>query len=120
MPFITPLVIQSLRRTKYRRLMRPLLWKSLDGTAVEVPSGFKTDYASIPKFLRSYIDQDSGKMRDAAVIHDYMYAVALFSREQCDDYFKEAMRDLGMRRGKAWVAWAAVRMFGSSSYKKQL
>ena len=119
MPFLTELVVESVRGTPYRILRKPLIYKNGVGDYIAVPVGFKTDYASIPKILRSYIDQDSGRIRDAAVLHDYLYTTCILSREASDHYFHEAMIGLGMPKFKAWIAWKSVRMFGKSSYKSR-
>ena len=116
MPFLSELVVESVRGTPYRILKEPLLYLNGVGDYIVVPRGFKTDYASIPKILRSYIDQDGGRIRDAAVLHDYLYSSRILSKEASDYYFKEAMLSLGMPKRKAWICWKAVRWFGGSSY----
>ncbi|NOR64552.1 MAG: DUF1353 domain-containing protein [Candidatus Scalindua sp.] len=116
MPFLNDLVVKSIRGTDQRKLQQGLVFASKDGTIVVARKDFITDYASIPKFLRSWIDQDSGRIRDAAVIHDYLYHIGVvrdITRKQADNYFFEGMRDLGMGWIKACAAWLAVRVCGS-------
>ena len=120
MPFTSPLITQSVRGTPFRILIASLTYLPTKGNFIVVPARFLTDFASIPKFIRGWIDQDSGQIRDAAVVHDYLYSLGGstgYSRKRSDAIFKEAMLSLGMNRFKAWSAWSAVRMFGGSSYK---
>lgn len=119
MPFLSDLIVKSVRGTEERVLNRALVYEARNKELIVVPRGFKTDYASIPGFLRGWIDQDSGQIRDAAVLHDYLYSIGKelgYSRYDADYYFYEAMRSLGMGRIKAWTAWVAVRSFGRSHY----
>jgi hypothetical protein len=42
------------------------------GNTINVPIGFKTDFASVPRLLWSIIPR-WGKYGNAAVIHDFLY-----------------------------------------------
>ena len=101
------------------------------GIVIGVPAGFVTDFASIPQVLWNILPP-VGKYGKAAVIHDYLYcsggrvitvpqagrALKLYySREQCDDIFREAMEVLGVGRIKRNLMWLAVRAFGGPSFK---
>ncbi len=114
MPFLTELQIHSIRGTDDRVLLKPLVWISDQEVKfiVRVPSGFKTNYASIPQFARGLIDNDSGQIRDAAVLHDYLYAETRYTRQFGDWVLRVAMNDLGAPWWKRWAVWAAVRTFG--------
>lgn len=115
MTFVTDLLVAPVRGTDQRVLRGALVYIAEDGQVYVVPSGFSTDYASIPKFLRSWIDQDSGQIREAAVLHDWLYSQGSLSgvtRMRADALFYEAMRRLGMPMLRARAAWFAVRLFG--------
>lgn len=115
MPFLTKLVIESVRKTDDRVLLKPLVWHSEELVMVIlVPSSFRTNFASIPSFLRGIIDNDAGYIRDAAVVHDYMYSKKFYSRKLADKCLRLGMKDLGASWFKRWVAWSAVRLFGGS------
>lgn len=89
---------------------------------ITVPTGFKTDLASIPKAFQNIFDP-AGPWMPAAIIHDFLYSKFSdqhfkLSRKQCDDIFLEAMYNLGI----GWernVIYAAVRIGGWASFKKQ-
>ena len=84
MPFLTDLVVKPIRGTSMRELQSALEYESNDGYVYTVGRGFITDYASIPKMLRAWIDQDSGYIREAAVLHDYFRFTPRVDRRQGD------------------------------------
>jgi hypothetical protein len=65
-------------------------FSDLLGREVEVPAGFETDFASIPKFIWSVLPQH-GRYDRAAVVHDFLYRTGGVQRGQADDVFREAM-----------------------------
>ena len=88
-----------------------------------VPTGFRTDGASIPRAFWPIIGP-MGPYLGAAVLHDYLYSNAsngrfTSTRKQADDLFLEAMFNLGV----LWIhrnpIHLAVRLFGWRSYKKR-
>lgn len=77
---------------------------------IKVPSGFDTDFASIPRIFWSIL-HPTGLYGKAAVIHDYTYRHRLYSRKKCDDIFLEGMKVLGVDSWKCFVIYWAVRLF---------
>ena len=125
MPFKTDLDMRSIRGTKYRELLNPLRYYSKEkGITITVPVGFKTDFASIPRLVRPFIDNDSGQIRDAAVIHDYLYSNEStdyhpqVDRMQADEILMEGMRDLGANWLKRHIVHSSVVVAGWMFYKK--
>lgn len=84
--------------------------------AVEVPSGFVTDFASIPPIFFSVLRPD-GEYAYAAVIHDYLYWTQVRSREEADEILKLAMQDLKVDSVKLTAIYEAVRHFGGKAWK---
>lgn len=82
---------------------------------IKVPSGFETDFASIPRLLWRVLPKNS-TYDGAAVLHDYGYAGHL-SRCESDDLFYEAMIVLGVPPWKARLMFYAVRVFGGFAYR---
>jgi len=78
---------------------------------IEVPAGFKTDFASVPRMLWNIIPPD-GNYTQAAVLHDYMYFRQLFKRSKCDKIFLEAMEVLKVSLWKRKIMYQSVRLFG--------
>ena len=119
--FLTNLNITSVRGENTRRLLDQFVVK-YDGYYIVVPRGFETDYASIPKFVpRFIVDQDDAIIREAAVIHDYLYSRisgTQLTRHTADTILYYGMLALGSPRWKAELVHLAVRLFGWLFYKK--
>lgn len=82
-----------------------------------VPEGFVTDFASIPKIFQPIIKPD-GPHAKAAVIHDYCYYTACYSKIRSDQIFLEAMRVLNIEEWKRNVMFTAVLLFGWCAWYK--
>ena len=93
--------------------------KPLSGDRITVPSGFETDYASVPRFLWS-IFPPRGNHEAAALIHDYLYKNNLRTRKEADDIFLEAMIVLGVSVIKRQTMHKAVRAWGWVPWRKGL
>jgi hypothetical protein len=83
--------------------------------AVEVPTGFVTDFASIPPIFFSVLRPD-GEYAYAAVIHDYLYWTQLRPREEADEILKLAMQDLKVDSVKLTAIYQAVHRFGGKAW----
>jgi Protein of unknown function (DUF1353) len=128
------------QETVFWRLDKPFWYRSRFGI-IEVPAGFKTDFASIPPvcsigllvLLAGYSIPSlfwlgvlliaispkllhTGSYSRAAVIHDYIYKTRMFCRKNCDGILYEAMGDCGTAMWKRLLIWANVRMFGWMFY----
>jgi len=60
------------------------------GETINVPVGFKTDFASVPRFLWGIIPR-WGKYGNAAVVHDFCYWQQYYTRKRADEIFLEGM-----------------------------
>jgi len=78
---------------------------------ITVPSGFITDFASIPKIFHSFIE-DKDKYNKAAVVHDWLYNSRIYDRKTADKIFLEAMTVLNIHPIKRHIFYFAVRLFG--------
>lgn len=114
-----------------------------DSFKVIVPEEFITDLASIPKPFWSLLGlKPDGLYRDAAIVHDYLYAfrglppknrlktlkvsidggasfvgaTSPLSRKECDKIFLEMMEGAGVDGWKAKVMHRAVRLFGEGPW----
>ena len=85
----------------------------------EIPAGFITDGASIPRFLWAIIDPPfKSDYIEVYVEHDYDYSVGVISRKDADDKMLEGLKAKGMGYFKRYTIYFAVRMFGASHYNK--
>lgn len=87
---------------------------------VAIPTGFLTDFASMP--LGVVYKSPGGKWDKPAVVHDCLYKSARLSvegagsrpvtRKDADDIFKEAMKVAGVGAFDRAVIYAGVRLGG--------
>lgn len=88
---------------------------------IVIPTGFETDFASIPKVFHSFINP-AGKVRAAALVHDYLYSKRgvlphkTYTRKECDEIFLELMQVVGVAYWKSLTMYYAVWLFGKSSW----
>jgi len=73
-----------------------------------VPSGFVTDFASIPRAFWSALRPD-GDYAYAAIIHDYLYWTQPVPRATADDILRFAMQDLSVESTTVTLIYRAVR-----------
>ncbi|EEU6555214.1 DUF1353 domain-containing protein, partial [Salmonella enterica] len=85
---------------------------------IEVPAGFVTDLASVPRIFWTILPPD-GKYAKAAIIHDWMYDNALRTKKEADLIFLDGMTVLGVPKWKRIIMYYAVRLFGRGSYSER-
>ena len=85
------------------------------GNTIDVPIGFMTDFASVPRPLWALLPR-WGKYGNAAVIHDYCYWEQRFTRKRSDDIFREAMQVLDVSKWQIFLMYYAVRLGGSLAW----
>ena len=81
------------------------------GDVIDVPIGFRSDFASVPRLLWVFLPP-WGKYGNGAVIHDYLYWVRTRPRREADGIFFEAMGVLGVSPVQRYPMYWAVRLFG--------
>lgn len=103
------------------------------GEIYHIPAGFKTDGASIPRFLWRVCGTPLDVPRVyAALVHDWLYSGgipntarlhdALYSggpvvtRAEADALYRDLQIALGVSRFKACVEWGALRVCGGSHW----
>ena len=85
------------------------------GETINVPVGFTTDFASIPRLFWTILPK-WGRYGNAAVIHDYLYYSQMYSRKRSDAIFLEAMGVLTVPGWKKLPIFWAVRFFGFTAW----
>lgn len=98
-------------------LLSPLKYQSrIYGGIIEVPKGFVTDFASVPRVPIAYAMFGDRAHREA-VCHDFLYQKHLVGKAKADRIFLEAMK---VRKKSAFVRWAmylGVMIGGGGAYK---
>ena len=84
--------------------------------SINVPVGFKTDFASIPRILWGVIPR-WGRYGNAAVVHDYCYWSQTYTRKRSDEIFMEGMTVLKVSSLLRHIIYFAVRIFGFLAWR---
>ena len=87
---------------------------------VTIPSGFATDFGSIPKSFRNLITSVS--VYDSAyLLHDYQYSKSYTGPEisftQSNKMLRANLRALGMSKFDAFLVFWSVQLFGKKRWR---
>lgn len=118
--FLTPLELIADPRPDLWRLGAPLVWCDPLFGRLEVPTGFVTDLASIPRLFRNlpWLDPD-GVSRRPATLHDWLYGSPtgrLKGKEIADSFLRAALLAEGASKAVAQTFYLAVHWGGGSSW----
>lgn len=96
-------------------LIKEFSYTTEQGVCYVVPVGFETDFATVPQLLQSIVPK-IGTYTKATILHDYWYKAATNNKKWADSEFLKACIMLGTPRWKAYLMYAAVRIFGKGNY----
>ena len=98
----------------------PGTYQKQPARAIVVPTGFRTDFASIPRPLQGFLDAVND-VAPAAVVHDFLYTSLMFEdRAQADGIFYDALRSNGVGWIRARAMWLGVRLGGAGAWADDL
>lgn len=86
---------------------------------IVVPSGFVTDFASVPRAPVVYFMAGNAN-RKGAVLHDWLYSLKChepYNRSDADAVLYEAGMLSELPQWRVYSMWLAVRMFGMPFWK---
>ena len=93
-------------------------WRGpLRSTVIQIPAGFVTDLASLPRVVTLFNPKLSRHLQPA-IVHDYCYRTATLriTQEDADQIFVEGMEACGVGGFRRSYMYAGVRLRGSHSY----
>jgi Protein of unknown function (DUF1353) len=93
-------------------LQEPYAFVDPEGKEWDVPTGYKTDGASVPAALWAFYPPFTGNYRQAAVIHDYYCDNEERSWQDTHKVFYYAMRAANVDEQTAKIMYTAVYLFG--------
>jgi Protein of unknown function (DUF1353) len=99
-------------------LRKAIGWKPNPGQdlpEINVPVGFVTDFASIPRVFWSLLPPD-GQYTYPAIIHDYLYWDQSISRDKADMILRYAMEDFKVNSVTIETIYAGVRAGGGFAW----
>lgn len=98
---------------------RPPLW--LLKRRFTVPVGFKSDGASVPRFLWRLLSPRIDPITLApSIAHDWLYTQAGrrdLTRGECDSWYRDALILRGYPRWKSQLTYIGVRLFGGRHWE---
>lgn len=87
------------------------------GVTLGVPSGFKTDGASVPRFFWRLIGTPyEPDFIGPAVAHDFAYKTKKLKRSVADRMFRLLLARTGVSGARRWLMWLSVRLVGWMFY----
>lgn len=110
-------LLSPLSNGKDWRVASPIHYTTDAGILIEVPVGFITDFASVPRIVRPWISE-WGKHGIGSIIHDYLYTSKEMSRYDADTVFREIMNKHEVSYVKINLIYLAIRLFGGSRWIK--
>lgn len=88
-----------------------------DNITVQIPKGFISDGASIPRILWG-IFPPLHKWTDSAIIHDFLYKTQFIDRKVCDEIFLKCMLEDRVNKIVSYLFYFSVRLFGRFAWNK--
>ena len=118
--FTKPLTVTKIdsRLWKVERSFEYYVGSEDSKEVVEVPKGFITDFASVPRPFWIIFPQD-GPYTQASVLHDYLYFKPMYTRYKTDYIFYEAMGVLGVPQWTRSIMHTSVRMVAWICWNKR-
>jgi len=122
-PSLAPAPLQLSRfKDPMYYLTSPAVWYPNPGQAgqfdpVTIPTGFVTDFASLPQIFWSILRPD-GDYAHAAAVHDWLYWDQTRPRQVADQIFAAIMQDFDIDVGTLNTLYGAVRTFGGFAWRE--
>ena len=119
--FLTELGIRLKDDDRVWMLDAPLSYESDILGKIDVPKGFETDLASVPRVPIAYMLFGDRAHREA-VLHDYLYrldAIPSATYSQANKVFLEAMEVRGKSFFVRWAMYLGVVAGGWTAYHKK-
>jgi len=97
---------------------------TINGRTYEIPAGYITDFGSVPKLLRCFVDTKDESIL-GYIIHDYLYGkgkknrTETLSRAECDMVLLKITIQCGQNHLEALAAYLGVRGAGWVAYGKK-
>jgi hypothetical protein len=110
--FLNALHLSEIDDLLFQVIDLPFRYESdIFGGTIEVPVGFQTDFASVPRLGTLYAVLGDCA-HQPAVIHDWLYYAAITTRKMADDIMLEGMGVIGLTAWKRYPIWWGIRLGG--------
>lgn len=114
MPFQNPdkFTVRRVDPVNWKLREHPLVYVGNRQTFV-IPVGYKTDFASVPWWVQSFIPR-TGVWTLACVLHDWLIThgipAGLVTSREADGIFRRVLREEGTGFIRRWCMWTGVRL----------
>ena len=93
----------------------------IDGYEVEIPKGFNTDLASVPRWYWSVLAPNNTAIVAPAILHDYLYTCDYgMGKDEIDEIFYYALLNNAVPVYVANQMYYAVKLFGQNHYHPKM
>lgn len=116
--FLTPLTVTEIDDSVFEVADHPFLYESDAAMMViEVPVGFHTDFASVPRVLPLIYNLLGNVAHEPAVIHDWLYYSGTVTKAVADRVLLEAMGVVGIPAWRRYPIYWGVVLGGAMAWK---
>jgi hypothetical protein len=99
------------------KLLEDLVYEDKEHGRITVPSGFETDFASVPR-IPVVFELVGDRGHAAATLHDWLYHNGDLTRKEVDAILLQALRDTKVGKFRSYLMYFGVRGFGWMFFKK--
>ena len=87
---------------------------------INVPIGFETDLASVPRIFWGIIPHSDKHIVEGSIIHDFMYSghTLVKSRSQADRILRACCKEMKAPPWYYWAVWIGVRIGGGPGWRR--
>ena len=125
--FTKPLIVEVLNDGKHYRLAEEFEYYRTGNpdAKILIPKGFITDFATIPRIFQAIMPPTGTRKNSygkAAVLHDYLYdkdCLYIFTRQEADLIFLEAMQARGVNRFVSWILYTCAKYFAKHRFRQE-
>lgn len=109
--FLDSLIVEEISDSVFQTTQQFRYQSDIAGL-ITVPPLFFTDFGSVPRWMPEMYALLGDIAHEPCVIHDYLYATAIMTREISDKVLLEAMGVVGLPWWRRWPIYAGVRVGG--------
>lgn len=120
--FLDKIIVSPLANGVDWELQHEVRYVTNTGDVIYIPAGFIFDFASIPWLFRRLFQPATGKHRDGALVHDWIFRTAdsPYTFEQANNIFNDIMILRKTENWKRVLMYNAVKIGGRSSFKERI
>lgn len=97
---------------------RDALLVAVDGELINIPAGFRTDLASIPKPFWVFVSPARSDLIESSIVHDYLYTFpGIRTRIEIDSIYYQLLLNSNVDDLTAVTFYFLIRLFGFPHFR---